>query len=104
MLKHLGEINVFKPPALAVVSRKDEKSLVGAANAVSNFLRPLHLHKRIADFKKPSLRKAIISAFRNNRYTKLEFESKQARWHVQTCMYKLPKFGDAPTREQFLYL
>ena len=28
--------------------------------AVSNFLRPLYLHKRIADFEKPRLREAII--------------------------------------------
>ncbi|XP_022783969.1 uncharacterized protein LOC111324626 [Stylophora pistillata] len=59
-LQHLGERNVFKPLALAVVSRNDEESYVGASIAVSNFLRPLHLHKRIADFKKPSLRKAVI--------------------------------------------
>ena len=38
----------------------NNKSFVGASIAVSNFLRPLYLHKRIADFKNPRLREAII--------------------------------------------
>ena len=38
----------------------NNKSFVGASIAVSNFLRPLYLLKRIADFKKPRLREAII--------------------------------------------
>ena len=38
----------------------NNKSFVGVSIAVSNFLRPLYLHKRIADFKNPRLREAII--------------------------------------------
>ena len=50
---------VFRPKVLAKVSHNGE-SFVGASIAVSDFLRPLYLHKRIADFRKPSLREAII--------------------------------------------
>ncbi|PFX15932.1 hypothetical protein AWC38_SpisGene19823 [Stylophora pistillata] len=49
---------VFRPKALAVVSH--DKSFVGASIAVSSFLRPLYLHKRIADFTNPRLREAVI--------------------------------------------
>ena len=51
--------DLFRPKVLAVVSHNGE-SFVGASISVSNFLRPLYLHKRIADFKNASLRKAII--------------------------------------------
>ena len=59
LFRSFNSLNVFKPEALAVVSHNN-KSFVGASIAVSNFLRPLYLHKRIADFKKPRLREAII--------------------------------------------
>ena len=51
--------DLFRPKVLAVVSHNGE-SFVGASISVSNFLRPLYLHKRIANFKNASLRKAII--------------------------------------------
>ena len=50
---------LFRPKVLAEVSHNGE-SFVGASIRVSNFLRPLYLHKRIVDFKNASLRKAII--------------------------------------------
>ena len=49
--------NIFKPKALAKVSHKDKWS-VGSSVAVSEFLRPLCLYRRIANFKQ-SLKKAI---------------------------------------------
>ena len=51
--------NIFKPKVLAKVSRNDKWS-VGSSVAVSEFLRPLCLYKRIVNFK-PSLKKAIAS-------------------------------------------
>lgn len=57
--KLLGSKNIFKPKALAKVSRRD-KWFVGSSVAVSEFLRPLCLYTRIAQFKQ-SLKKAIAS-------------------------------------------
>ena len=57
LLSSLPEL--FRPKVLAVVSHNGE-SFIGASIVVSDFLRSLYLHKRIADFKNPSLRKAII--------------------------------------------
>ena len=51
--------NIFKPKVLAKVSHNDKWS-VGSSVAVSEFLRPLCLYKRIVNFK-PSLKKAIAS-------------------------------------------
>lgn len=59
LFKLLGSKNIFKPKALAKVSRGD-KWFVGSSVAVSEFLRPLCLYTRIAQFKQ-SLKKAIAS-------------------------------------------
>lgn len=56
-LETLGNKNLFKPKVLATVSHNDKWS-VGSSIAVSQFLRPLCLHNRIARFK-PSLKKAV---------------------------------------------
>ena len=57
--KTLSSKNIFKPKVLAMVSRNGKWS-VGSSIAVSHFLRPQCLYKRIAKFK-PSLQNAIIS-------------------------------------------
>ena len=57
--KLLNSKNIFKPKALAKVSHRDKWS-VGSSVAVSEFLRPLCLYTRIANFKQ-SLTKAIAS-------------------------------------------
>ena len=51
--------NIFKPKVLAKISHKDKWS-VGSSVAVSEFLRPLCLYRRIANFNQ-SLKKAITS-------------------------------------------
>ena len=56
-LETLSNKNIFKPKVLATVSHNDKWS-VGSSIAVSQFLRPLCLHKRIARFK-PSLKQAV---------------------------------------------
>jgi len=55
--KCLSSKNIFKPKVLAKVSHKDKWS-VGASVAVSEFLRPLCLYRRIANFQQ-SLKNAI---------------------------------------------
>jgi len=55
--KLLSSKNIFKPKVLAKVSHKNKWS-VGSSVAVSEFLRPLCLYRRIANFKQ-SLKKAI---------------------------------------------
>ena len=56
----LSSKNIFKPKVLAKVSHEDKWS-VGSSVAVSEFLRPLCLYTRIANFKQ-SLKKAIASS------------------------------------------
>ena len=51
--------NIFRPNALALVSRNKKWFEVGSSMAVSNFLRPPCLYDRIFHFK-PSLKKAVI--------------------------------------------
>ena len=55
----LGSKNIFQPKVLAKVSFCDSVFLVGCSMAVSSFLRPLCLHKRIANFK-CRLREAVV--------------------------------------------
>ena len=57
--KCLSSKNIFKPKVLTKVKHKDKWS-VGSSVAVSEFLRPLCLYRRIANFKQ-SLTKAIAS-------------------------------------------
>ena len=52
--------NIFKPKVLAKVSRNDW-GFIGSSIAVSSFLRPLYLHKRVINFKR-RLRKAVVFA------------------------------------------
>ena len=52
--------NIFKPKVLAKVSRNDWE-LIGSSIAVSSFLRPLCLHKRVISFT-PRLREAVVFA------------------------------------------
>ena len=52
--------NIFKPKVLAIVSRNDW-GWIGSSIAVSSFLRPLCLHKRVISFT-PRLRKAVVFA------------------------------------------
>ena len=54
----LSSKNIFKPKALAMVSHNDQWS-VGSSIAVSQFLRPLCLLRRIGNFKQ-SLKKAMV--------------------------------------------
>ena len=58
LLSKLGTKNTFKPKVLTLVSHSG-KWFVGSSVAVSQFLRPLCLYKRICDFKQ-SLKKAVI--------------------------------------------
>lgn len=57
-LKALGRGNIFKPRALAMVSYNQQWS-VGSSIAVSHFLKPLCLLRRISHFKH-CLKKAIV--------------------------------------------
>ena len=52
--------NIFKPKVLAKVSRNDWE-LIGSSIAVSSFLRPLCLHKRVISFT-PRLQEAVVFA------------------------------------------
>ncbi|XP_044169423.1 uncharacterized protein LOC114972794 [Acropora millepora] len=52
--------NIFKPKVLAKVSRND-LGFIGSSIAVSAFLRPLCLHKRIISFKR-RLQEAVVFA------------------------------------------
>ena len=56
--KILGSRSIFRPKALAMVSHHDQ-GFVGSSIAVSPFLRPLCLLRRIDNFKL-SLKKAIV--------------------------------------------
>lgn len=58
LLKKLSSKNIFKPKALAMVSHNGQWS-VGSSIAVSHFVRPLCLLRRIGNFK-PCLKKAIV--------------------------------------------
>ena len=58
LLKALSSKNIFKPKALAMVSHNDQWS-VGSSIAVSHFLRPLCLLRRITNFKH-CLKRAIV--------------------------------------------
>ena len=60
LFRRLKKNNIFKPKVLVKVSHKDKWS-VGSSVAVSEFLRPLCLHTRIASFKRQSIKKAIAS-------------------------------------------
>ena len=52
--------NIFKPKVLAKVSRNDWE-LIGSSIAVSSFLRPLCLHKRVISFT-PRPQEAVVFA------------------------------------------
>ena len=66
--------NTFQPKVLASVSHHD-RWFVGSSLAVSHYLRPLYLYKRILDFK-PSLKKAVVY------FEPLETEHAEVDW---TC-------------------
>ena len=66
--------NTFQPRVLARVSRNG-RWFVGSSLAVSHYLRPLYLYKRILDFK-PSLKKAVVY------FEPLETEHAEVDW---TC-------------------
>ncbi len=59
LLKVLQNKNIFKPKVLAIVRHNGELS-IGSSIAVSHFLRPLCLYRRIVNFNKQSLKKAIV--------------------------------------------
>lgn len=59
-LSLLSTKNIFKPKVLAMVSRNDW-GFIGSSIAVSSFLRPLCLHKRVISFT-PRLREAVVFA------------------------------------------
>ena len=59
VLRFLCSKNVFRPKVLAQV-RHNDRWFVGSSIAVSHFLRPLCLYRRIVNFKQP-LQKAVIS-------------------------------------------
>lgn len=56
--KILNRRSIFRPKVLAIVSHNDKWS-VGSSIAVSHFLRPLYLQRRIDNFKQ-SLKRAIV--------------------------------------------
>jgi len=59
LFRSLGK-SIFRPKVLAQVSHA-QKWFVGSSIAVSHFLRPLVLYRRIFHFNSASLKKAIIS-------------------------------------------
>lgn len=72
--------NLFKPKVLARVSHNGQW-FVGSSVAVSHFLRPLYLWKRICDFKQ-SLKKAVVV------YQPLELTEDKFHWNSSAFWFK----------------
>jgi len=72
--------NIFQPRVLARVSHND-KWFVGSSLAVSHYLRPLYLYKRILDFK-PSLKKAVVY------FQPLETEHAEVNWNCSAFWFQ----------------
>ena len=78
--KKKQEENLFKPKVLARV-RHNDQWFVGSSVAVSHFLRPLYLWKRICDFKQ-SLKKAVVV------YQPLELTEDKFPWNSSAFWFK----------------
>lgn len=75
--------NLFKPKVLVRVSHNDQ-CFVGSSVAVSHFLRPLYLWKRISDFKL-SLKKAVVD------FQPLELTDDKVHWNSSAFWFKVEK-------------
>ena len=72
--------NLFKPKVLVRVSHNGQ-CFVGSSVAVSHFLRPLCLYKRICDFKQ-SLKKAVVD------YQPLELTEDKFHWNSSAVWFQ----------------
>ena len=72
--------NIFQPRVLARVSHNG-RWFVGSSLAVSHYLRPLYLYKRILDFK-PSLKKAVVYV------QPLETEHAEVNWNCSAFWFQ----------------